>query len=112
MKFESTVLSEALEKVKDLELEMQDLIEEAIGDSTPIKPSELGLDPRSAPCLWICEEGIFARADHDRTLQYYGGFEYVGKECRHDYGDYVFYSTDDERVWGHVDTFLSNSVDL
>lgn len=107
MKMESTLLSRALEKVKDLEAEIQNTLEEAITDSTPVKPDELGLDPRVAHILWVCDEGIFVRESSDRSLQYYGGFEYVDKDCRHDYGTYVFYSADDDRVWGHIDSFKS-----
>lgn len=111
MKMESTFLSRALEKVKDLELEIQNILNEAITDSTPVKPEELGLDRRSAQNLWVCDEGIFVREISDRSLQYYGGFEYVPKDLRHDYGDYIFYSAVDERVWEHIDRFMSNSAD-
>ena len=32
----------------------------------------------------------------------------VDKNCRKEYGDYVFYSVNDDRVWRHVDTYYSN----
>lgn len=55
----------------------------------------LGLDDRSAyGGLYVDvrnEEFIAVTKQGDRVLQYYGGFEYIDKEFRKEYGDYVFY---------------------
>ena len=68
----------------------------------------IGLDPRSASKLYICDEGIIVYLDNDRTLQYYGGFEYVDSiGCRYQLGDWVFYSAEDDRVRDHIDRFYN-----
>lgn len=61
---------------------------------------KLGLDRRAGYTLYIDRDHtcIIVKKYDDRVLQYYGGFEYIDKEFRHEFGDYVFYSRDDERV--------------
>ncbi len=61
--------------------------------------------PRAANRLWIGSDFIAVRKHDDRSLQYYGGFEYVDKEHRTECGEYVFYSTEDDRVQGHHECF-------
>ncbi len=55
----------------------------------------LGLDDRSSyGGLYVDvrnEEFIAVTKQADRVLQYYGGFEYIDKEFRKEYGEYVFY---------------------
>jgi DNA-binding transcriptional MerR regulator len=41
---------------------------------------------------------LIVRKDEDRTLQYYGGFEYVDKDARTEVGNYVIYTNDSDRV--------------
>lgn len=72
----------------------------------PVKPEEVGLDTRSAYQLFINEDFIAVRKSGKRTLDYYGGFEYVDEENVTVLGDYVFYSADDERVQDHLDEFF------
>ena len=63
-----------------------------------------GLDDRVG-IIYINEDAIAVDKHNDRILQYYGGFEYVDKEYRHEIGDYVFYTADDSRVKDHIDRF-------
>lgn len=70
----------------------------------------MGLDYRSARKLYVSEVGIIVYLDNDRTLQYYGGFEYVESGCRMQLADWVFYSTDDDRVREHVDRYYDRKV--
>jgi hypothetical protein len=72
-----------------------------------LEPStnDLGLDARSGRVYAIGNEDegyIIAPLSTDKSLQYYGGFEYVDKEYRHQYGQWVFYSAEDSRVSGHL----------
>ena len=67
----------------------------------------IGLDPRAGYDLYITKDGIAVEKDADRTLQYYGGFEYVSKEFRTELGDYVFYGIGDDRVYECLDRFYS-----
>ncbi len=62
-----------------------------------IRPERAGLDARCGR-IWVCMDCIAVEQGNDRTLQYYGGFEYVDKEYRTELGDWVFYSAEDERV--------------
>ena len=75
-------------------------------DFREVTPQELGLDPRAGYHLFINEEYIAVGNGNRRSLDYYGGFEYVDEEHVTVLGDYVFYSADDERVQGHLDEFF------
>ena len=65
---------------------------------TEVNANQLGLDPRAGYKMFVNDEGIVISEDHDRNLQYYGGFEYVDKEYRRQYGSFVFYSAESSRV--------------
>ena len=41
----------------------------------------------------------------DKSLQYYGGFEYVNKSSRQEYGNYVIYESSDSRVYDALECF-------
>lgn len=73
-----------------------------------VKASELGLDSRCG-MLSVNEECIIVDKRNDRTLQYYGGFEYVDKEFRQEIGDYVIYLNGDERVLGHIERYYEKA---
>lgn len=98
------------ERIHELNEQISEEIEDAIENLGSVDPEDIGLDRRSARQLWICEEGIFVRATDDRNLQYYGGFEYVHKGMRKEYGDYIFYSVSDDRVYGHLESRLDESA--
>lgn len=69
-----------------------------------------GLDSRCG-LIYINEECIAVDKRNDRTLQYYGGFEYVDKEFRKEMGDYVFYFNEDARVSEHIDRYYDREED-
>ena len=78
-----------------------------VGQMTEVKAKQLGLDPRSFyGVAYADESAIVVSKDQDRSLQYYGGFEYVDKEYRREVGDYVFYLAEDDRVREHLDRFM------
>jgi len=86
---------------------INEMVDQLIDDEFRlVKPKEVGLDVRSAYDLFINEDYIAIRKDNRRTLDYYGGFEYVDEEHVTVMGDYVFYSADDERVQDHLDEFF------
>ena len=89
--------------MKEINAKVEELIEEEFREVTS---KEVGLDTRSAYQLLINEDYIAIRKSARRTLDYYGGFEYVDEEHVTVLGDYVFYSSDDERVQGHLDEFF------
>jgi hypothetical protein len=57
---------------------------------------KLGLDHRAGGFVWVDENSIAVSKTRDGSLQYYGGFEYVDKAYRREYGGYVFYLGEDE----------------
>ena len=86
---------------------MNEMVEQLIDDEFRlVKPTEVGLDNRSAYQLFINEDYIAVRKSDRRSLDYYGGFEYVDEEHVTVLGDMVFYSADDERVQDHLDEFF------
>lgn len=80
-------------------------MERMINDMEYVTPDKLGLDTRAAYTLSVNEDCIIVDKRNDRTLQYYGGFEYVDKEYRKELGDYVIYLGEDDRVRGHLNRF-------
>jgi hypothetical protein len=64
-------------------------------------------DRRAAYELWVSEECVVVKKAHDRTLQYYGGYEYIDKSLRMEVGDYVVYFDD-----GEVDGRVGRAIDV
>lgn len=77
-------------------------------ETNRVKPEKIGLDKRSAYELLINEDVIVTSLEHDRDLQYYGGFEYVDYQHRTQVGDYIFYSGEDERVQEHIQKWINS----
>jgi hypothetical protein len=70
----------------------------------------VGLDPRAAYRLWVTIDAIIVKRSEDRTMQYYGGFEYVDKSHRQEIGDYVFYLSDgDDRVGDCIEFWMKRN---
>lgn len=82
---------------------VQDLVEW----ETFVSADKLGLDPRAGRDLVVCNDFVAARLSEVRTLEYYGGFEYVPSECKITVGDAVFYSGYCERVQDCIDFYNS-----
>jgi len=91
------------ELISEINSKVDGLIDEEFREVTP---KEVGLDTRAAYRLFINEDFIAVGRGNRRTLDYYGGFEYVDEEHVTVLGDMVFYSADDERVQGHLDEFF------
>lgn len=82
-----------------LEYKINKLIEDELDanfDTGDVKNT--GLDERAVGRFWFNEDYFAIPIGSQRRLEYYGGFEYVDREYVRTYGDYVFYSTQDERV--------------
>ena len=87
--------------------DVAELTDNYIGTMESVPANRLGLDPRCGK-VFVSPDCIAVYKGSDRALQYYGGFEYVDKEFRHEMGDYVFYSYEDSRVQDHLDEYLNN----
>jgi hypothetical protein len=94
----------------EIEEEATALAEDAIadGEGAWVRPSVIGLDPRCGGKLYVCL-GFIACSNNDiRSLDYYGGFEYVAPEYRAQVGEYTFFSADDERVQDHIAAYYND----
>ena len=93
-------------------LEVMDSTEKFVAEhATMVDPIKLGLDERVAPKLFVADGAIIVSKGNDNRLQYYGGFEYVNKEFRHEIGDYVFYLSDDPRILEHLNDYEDSFFD-
>ena len=87
----------------DLWMAANDLAEDALLSAGEYRPEALGLDHRAAHTIHVGTGFLAVTREADRTLQYYGGFEYVDREHRLQLGDWVFYSADSDRVQGCIE---------
>jgi hypothetical protein len=92
--------------------ETNDELRRVVAQMQYVPCEELGLDRRAGYRVWVDEECIVIDKANDRALQYYGGFEYVDKECRIEMGDYVIYTAGDARVVDHIETYYDGEDDL
>jgi hypothetical protein len=99
---------ELYELMETIELSIERYINKNMTQIVPARDN-IGLDPRAAYTMYISPEAIAVPINQDRTLQYYGGFEYVDTDYRKELGDYVFYLADDDRVAGHIDRYFDRS---
>jgi hypothetical protein len=66
---------------------------------------DCGLDRRSGYRIWVSPDAVAIPKQNDGSLQYYSGFEYVSKELRREYGDWVIYLAEDSRVQDCIDYY-------
>jgi hypothetical protein len=95
---------EVEEFIDDINTEIADKVEEYLTEHfKEVKAEDLGLDRRAAEKLWVSESAIVMKGS-TRSLDYYGGFEYVDQENRRVLADYTFYmiEEDDGRIRGHI----------
>lgn len=87
--------------------EMTEKARRFVGQMTEVQAHQLGLDPRAFwGYAYVDQSAIVVIKEQARTLDYYGGFEYVDKDYRREVGDYVFYLAEDDRVRGHIERFM------
>jgi hypothetical protein len=86
--------------------DVSELTNTFVGNMSKVNPEQLGLDNRCGS-LFITPDCIGTYKERDRSLQYYGGFEYVDIEYRYEFGDYVFYSQADKRVSDCLEHYLN-----
>jgi len=90
----------------DLIDNVTELTDNFVGTMGKVPAVKLGLDNRCGS-LFISPDCIAVYKANDRSLQYYGGFEYVDSQFRHEMGDYVFYSAENSRVRDHLEQYLN-----
>ena len=85
----------------ELQDQINNLVEQYFEDSNAVKVSteEIGLDIRAGTVFVSTTEGWIAAVGRNvRTLEYYGGFEYISEGDRMSIGDTTFYSNESSRV--------------
>jgi len=65
-------------------------VERFVAGMERVSADKLGLDIRCGRVYIDRAERVIV-SDNSRSLDYYGGFEYIDKECRTQLGDYVIY---------------------
>lgn len=90
----------------DIISETNVLVNRYLAGAQEVLPEDLGLDRRAGYRMFVTEEAIAVIKSNDRSLQYYGGFEYVNKDYRTEIGEWVFYSAEDDRVAEHLSRFF------
>ena len=86
---------------------MHEKVRNLVAGMTEVTAYNLGLDPSSFwGYAYVDETAIVVIKEQTRSLDYYGGFEYVDKDYRREVGDYVFYLAEDDRVRGCIEQVL------
>lgn len=90
----------------------QDMMEEEGMEAlTDEQMARWPLDPRARPYHMHANKHLLCVPDnHRRSLDYYGGFEYVGEDDRMQVGNWIVYSTNDERVAQVVEAMLDIEI--
>lgn len=88
-----------------------DTFERAVNELPRVNASKIGLDTRAGYVYVDTEnELIIAKNNYIRSLDYYGGFEYVDDDAVTEFGDYKIYGTmHDRRVLNAIDFYLEHN---
>ena len=92
-----TDISSLIDKANDLAIDYVEQMDHVPADKA-------GLDPRCG-YIWVGEDCIAVKDYGKGRLEYYGGFEYVDKDCVFSLGEFTFYSTEDSRVARHIERY-------
>ena len=77
---------------------------------TRVTAEDLGLDPRCASEIYVDRFWIAIPKRSQSRMEYYGGFEYISRDCIESQGGYVFYSAEDGRVERCIDHWQMQSL--
>ncbi len=79
-------------------------VDEFLEGFKKVKAADLGLDPRAYYGPIRVSPGAIVIEGNTRSMDYYGGFEYVDASDRKVIGDYTFYMVgeEDSRVRNHL----------
>ena len=85
-----------------LQYSIEQTVEQFLKDSNAVEIGsrgleELGLDFRCGR-IYVSVDGDFVAACNSRSIEYYGGWEYIDSEFKFDAGDYRFYDREANRV--------------
>ena len=85
-----------------LEQTIEQAVEQFLKDTNAVEIGsrgleELGLDFRCG-IIYVSVDGDFVAACNPRSIEYYGGWEYIDSEFKLDAGNYRFYDREADRV--------------
>lgn len=69
-----------------------------VNDFEEVTAKDLGLDPRAGHTVFKGADCVVINRHDLGRFNYYGGGEYVDKDCVMQVGDFVVYSAEDSRV--------------
>lgn len=94
----------------EIDEKINDLIEQITGgpDVVTINAEAVGLDYRSGT-VYISVENDFIASASVRSIEYYGGFEYIDSEYTTSLGHIKFYSGETSRVRDAIDYYKENT---
>ena len=83
----------------ELQEQIEQVVDQYFEDASAqrVSAEAVGLDARAGYLFISTEEGWIA-SRNTRSLEYYGGFEYIDIEYKMSVGDITFYSEDHSRV--------------
>jgi hypothetical protein len=88
----------------------EEVREYIISNMKEVGAAELDLDPRAGR-VYVNEDGIAIHNNRKSSLEYYGGFEYISRECVETVGNYTFYLSDHDRVLECITAYLEKSME-
>lgn len=100
---------------EQMQAQVETIVQQYVDSADRVSADKIGLD-RRAGMVYVTDECIFAHKDSNKSLRYYGGFEYVSDEFVKQIGDYVFYMLRDEydeecrRVADAIDFFNTEAA--
>ena len=75
-------------------------------DYTKVEPEAFGLDRRSFGYAYTDGfDYIIINKVDDRSVKYYGGFEYINDSDRQEYGNWIIYSSSATRVFDALEAY-------
>lgn len=94
-------------QLQDFIFSLNEQAEKFLANADRVEPEKIGLESRCG-MVWVGEDFIATKSN--TNLRYYGGFEYCDQTCVTHIGDYVFYSSEDERVNEHIDHYHTETA--
>ena len=90
----------------ELQQEIDKMVDQYFENASAVRvdAEEIGLDSRAGYVFLSTEEGWVA-SRNTRSLEYYGGFEYIGEDYKVTVGEMTFYSEEHSRVADALEYF-------
>jgi len=98
------------DSIDSIRLDAQERMKSLVETLPYVGAEDIGLDPRAGKVYVGDSEIIVCKNGYQRSLEYYGGFEYVDEKYQYQLGDYVVYSDWDERVHEAIYFFRRHQV--